>query len=79
MRSSAGRPSRSPAPAAPPSRTARRPAFAAASTAAALACAIALTVRPSSYTGPTTEPALHARVPDRQPTTPTQKQDPEPT
>ena len=50
-------------------------AFAAASTAAALACAIALTGRPSSYTGRTTEPALHARVPDEQPTTPTHEQD----
>ncbi|RPF37107.1 MFS transporter [Streptomyces sp. TLI_185] len=50
-------------------------AFAAASTAAALACAIALTARPSSYTGPATEPALHARVPGRQPTTPTHEQD----
>lgn len=54
-------------------------AFAAASTAAALACAIALTARPFSYTGPTTEPALHARVPDGEPTTPTQRQAPEPT
>ncbi|MEV6941655.1 hypothetical protein AB0N07_06540 [Streptomyces sp. NPDC051172] len=41
---------------------------------AALACAIALTARPSSYTGPTTEPADHARVPDEQPTTPTQEE-----
>ncbi|MFF4801458.1 MFS transporter [Streptomyces sp. NPDC001351] len=54
-------------------------AFAAASTAAALACAIALTARPSSYTGPTTEPARHARVPGERPATPTQEQDLEPT
>jgi hypothetical protein len=46
-------------------------AFAAASLAAALACAIALTARPTSYSGPTTEPTLHARVPDEQPITPT--------
>jgi len=46
-------------------------AFAAAGLAAALACAIALTARPASYSGPATAWALHARVPDEQPVTPT--------
>jgi predicted MFS family arabinose efflux permease len=46
-------------------------AFAAASLAAVLACGIALTARPASYSEPTTEPTLAARVPDRQPITPT--------